>query len=508
LPENPSSTSETGAATVRRARSLHALVLSGLAWSLGTSFFLQILRVGFAVTLARFLTPHEYGLAAMALVFSVLVLAFSDLSLGVGLVQRKVISEDDRSTVFWTSVGVGLLLTVVGIGLSGPIASFFGEPAVQPLFAVLSLSFVVGSLGATHAALLHRAMNFRSISIRVTISTIVGGVVGVSLAVTGYGAWSLIAQQLVMALISTALLWMSIPWRPRLMYSRRSLLDLGSFGGRILGVRVLDYLRLNGDKVLVGRFLGSAPLGTYTVAFNIVLMPLSRLFIAVADTMLPALSQLQDDRERMANAWLRVNRAVSGVFAPALLGLIIVAPDFVLVLLGDRWRDVAPLLQILSVGVIALGITALGVQVLTALDRATTLLRFSMAETVILIAAVAVGLRWGVMGVAAAYVVASVATRMCFAGLVTRSLGIPFARYVASLAGVAQASIALVIATLGARIALVEVGAPAWLRLSAVVAVGIAVYVPLCLWRVPDFRTELRRIRREGLGRGALSVAR
>jgi O-antigen/teichoic acid export membrane protein len=492
----------------RQARTLRSLVLSGFAWSLGTSVFLQIARVGFAIALARFLTPHEYGLAAMALVFSALVFAFSDLSLGIGLVQRKAISEEDRSTVFWTSAAVGVALTAGGIALSGPIAAFFGEPDVQPLFAVLSLSFVVGSLGATHASLLHREMKFRAISVRVAASTIVGGVVGVTLAATGFGAWSLIVQQLCIAIVSTSLLWLSLPWRPRLVYSGRSLVDLGAFGGRIFGVRILDYVRTNGDKLLVGRVLGSAPLGTYTVAFNIVLMPLSRVFIAIADTMLPALSRLQEDRERMASAWLRVNRVVAAIFVPALLGLIVVAPDFVVVLLGERWRGVAPLLQVLSVGMIVLGVSALGVQVLTALDRATTLLRFSIAETVVLILAIVVGLRWGVTGVAVGYALASVASRGFFAWLTTRCLGVPFTRYVASLSGIAQASVMLLAATVATRIALLETGAPDSLRLLAVVAVGIAVYVPLCLWRVPDLRAELTRIRREGLAGGAVTPAR
>jgi O-antigen/teichoic acid export membrane protein len=236
-------------------RSLRSLVLSGFAWSVATSVLVQLSRVVFAVMLARFLTPSEYGIAAMALVFSALALAFADLSLGVGLVQRAEITEADRSTVFWTSAGVGVLLTLAGIAAAGPLASFYGEPDVQPLFIALSLSFVITSLGATHAALLHRAMDFRSIGIRVGSSTLVGGAVGVSLAAAGFGAWALIVQQLCVAVIATALLWVSMPWRPRLVYSVRSLRELGSFGARIFGVRVADYVRLNGDKLLIGRLL-------------------------------------------------------------------------------------------------------------------------------------------------------------------------------------------------------------------------------------------------------------
>jgi O-antigen/teichoic acid export membrane protein len=480
--------------------SLRALVVSGFAWNLATTVFLQVVRIVFAIALARFLTPHEYGIASMALLVSMLVVAFSDLGLGAGLVQRANISEEDRSTVFWTSAAFGALLTLIGVGLSGPIASFFGEPDVQPLVAAVSASFVIASLGATHAALLHRQMDFRTIGIRVSASTVVGSVVGVALAASGAGAWSLIAQHLCIGVVSTALLWLSIPWRPRLAYSRRSLSDLGSFGGKLFGVRLLDYARLNGDKLLVGRVLGSVALGTYTVAFNVVLMPLARMLGAAMDTVLPAFSRLQDDRERMASAWLRVNRLASAVFVPALVGLAVVAPDFVTVLLGDRWSDVSSLLQILAVGVIAQAVSALGIQVLTALDRTSALLRFSLVETVVLLGAIVLGLRWGVVGVAAAYSLVHLPTRAYFTWLTTQSLGVPFARFLASLAGVAQACVALVATTLLARGLLLQAGVPAPLRLVVVIVVGAAVYLLFCLWRAPEIRVELGRVRRERLG--------
>jgi O-antigen/teichoic acid export membrane protein len=494
------------APAARSGWTLRSLVLSGFAWNVATSVLVQISRVVFAIGLARFLTPREYGIAAMALVFSALVFAFADLSLGVGLVQRAEITEEDRSTVFWTSAAVGVLLTAGGIAASGPLASFFGEPDVQPLFAVLSLSFVVTSLGATHAALLHRAMDFRSISIRVGSSTLVGGAVGVGLAAAGFGAWALIVQQLCVAVIATTLLWVSMPWRPRLVYSLRSLRQLGSFGGRMFGVRVAEYVRLNGDKLLIGRLLGSAPLGTYSVAFNILLAPVSRFLLAVTDTLFPAFARLQDDPARMGSVWLRVNRIVAAAFVPALLGLAVVASDFVAVALGPRWADVAPLLQIMALGVIAQAVSLVGAEVLKGLGRGGTLLRFYVVETVALVTAILVGLQWGVVGVAAAFALVSIPTRAYFIRLTGKAIGVSFGRFLASLSGVGEASLALVIATLSTRMLLLETAAPAWLRLLVVIAIGVAVYVPMCLWRVPDLRMELRRVVR-GRGRARAVAA-
>src|SRR5579864_2609672 len=119
------------------APSLGTRILGGFAWSMVMVGVMQLSRVVFGIALARLLTPREYGLAGMALVFSSLVLTFSDLSMGAGLVQRKKISEADRSTVFWTSAVVGVLLTLGGVALSGPLAGFYHQPHVQPLFAVV-----------------------------------------------------------------------------------------------------------------------------------------------------------------------------------------------------------------------------------------------------------------------------------------------------------------------------------------------------------------------------------
>jgi O-antigen/teichoic acid export membrane protein len=481
-------------------KTLRALVLSGFAWSVTTSVVVQIARVAFAIALARFLTPREYGLAAMALVFSALVFAFADLSLGVGLVQRPEITEEDRSTVFWTSAAMGLLLTGSGVALSGPLAAFYGEPDVQPLFAALAITFLIGSLGSTHAALLHRTMNFRSISIRVATSTLVGGAVGVGLAAAGFGAWALIVQQMCVAVIATALLWISMPWRPRFVFSVASLRDLGSFGTKIFGVRVADYVRMNGDKLLIGRVLGSAPLGTYSLAFNVLLAPVARFLLAVTDTLFPALARLQNEPERLALAWLRVTRVVAAAFVPALLGLAVVAPDFVAVVLGEKWRDVAPILQIMALGVAAQAVSMVGDELLKALGRAATLLRFYIAETVVLLGAVLVGLQWGIVGVAAAFAIVLVPTRAYYVWLTGRSVNVPLSRFLFELREVGLSSLVLVVAVAAVRYGLLRTEIPAWGRLVLTIAAGVAVYLPLVLWRVPDIRQELGRVVRERRG--------
>ena len=280
--------------------SMHNRIRSGLAWKVASQVFRQLSRVAVVVILARLLTPEEYGLAAMVLVFSALVLIFADLALGAALVQREELNEADRSTVFWTSAAMGTLFMLLGIAASWPIAAFYGEPEVQPLFALLSVSFLVTALGTTQSALLNREMQFRSLELRMMAGTLVGGTAGIVVAAAGGGAWAIIVQQLAIAVTSTLLLWAFSPWRPRFTYSLHSLRSLGGFSLNVFGTRVLFYANRNLDNMLIGRFLGASALGAYAIAYNVMLMPLARIAQPIVEVLFPAMSRIQDDRRRMA----------------------------------------------------------------------------------------------------------------------------------------------------------------------------------------------------------------
>ena len=390
---------------------MRARVQRGLVWKGVSSATLQGSRLVVGLLLAHLLTPHDYGVAGMAIVFASLVFVFSDLSFGAALVQRRELTEDDRSTVFWTSAAVGLVLTLCGIALSGPLASFYDEPQVRPLFAVMSLSFLVTSVASTQTALLTREMNFRALELRQIACAVVSAGVGITLAAMGYGPWAIIAQQVVSAFVSTTLLWFSSPWRPRLAYSFASLRSLGGYSWNVFGARLLFYLNRNADNLLVGRFLGAAALGAYSVAYNVMLLPFSQVSVPVQDVLFPAFSRLQDDRRTLASTWLRANRVIAAVTVPALVGLIVVAPDFVHVVLGERWHRATPVIQILAWVGLLQSLQGLNGSVLRAVDRTNLLFRYSLVVVTASLIAFVLGLHWGIVGVAAAYALSSTPRR-------------------------------------------------------------------------------------------------
>jgi O-antigen/teichoic acid export membrane protein len=484
------------AATAAPADGLRSRILGGLAWKLVSQIILQASRLVVAVILARLLAPHDYGLATMVIVFSSLVLVFSDLALGAALVQRRILSELDRSTVFWTSLGAGTLFTLAGIAAAWPVASFYDEPAVRPLFIVMSLSFVVTSLGTTQSALLMREMDFRRLELRLIAGTLAGAAVGIFAAVQGAGAWAIIVQQLTIATVSTILLWIVSPWRPRLAFSLASLRDLGGFSGNVFGQRLLYYLHANADKFLVGRYLGAASLGVYGLAYNIMTIPFSRLAIPIAEVLFPAFSRMQDDAARLAAAWLRASRLVGAVTIPALFGLIVVSHDFVLVVLGERWEEMIPVLQILAWVGLLQSLQTLNSNILQALDRTGTLLRYSILFFVMHLTAFVVGLHWGIVGVAAGFAISTTLLEPVYTWLTARALGISPWRFAGAFAGVLQAAAAMVVVGLAGRLLLIEAGVPAGARLLLLIALGALVYAPVCAWRAPEVPAEVRGLRR------------
>jgi O-antigen/teichoic acid export membrane protein len=475
---------------------LRASVRRGLGWKATSQVFRQLSRVVVVVILARLLDPSDFGLAAMVLAFSALILVFSDLGLGAALVQRDSLTESDRCTIFWTNVATGTALTVIGVVASWPIAAFYGEPQVQPLMAALSVSFLVTALGSTQSALLSRTMEFRALELRQMTATLAGGVVGILVALGGYGAWAIITQQIAISAVSTVLLWAFSPWRPRMTFSAASLRGVAGYGANVFAARLLFYFSRNADNLLIGRFLGPAALGAYAFAYNVMLVPLERIAAPVSEVLFPAFSRLGDDTRRIARSWLRANRVIAAISLPAMAGLIVVAPDFVQVVLGDRWSSATPVIRILAWVGLVQSLVRLNSSVLQARDRTDILLRWSLLITIVNVGAFVLGLHWGVVGVAACYAVANTALQPLNVWLTGRSVDVGVLDFARSLSGVAQATVAMTACALGARVALLELDASPAVQLVLVTVVGVVVFVAACAIRAPELRSDLELLRR------------
>lgn len=484
--------------------SLRGRVLRGLGWKVATQVVLQGSRAIVSVALARLLLPEEFGLAMMAVVVSTLALIFSDMALGAALIQRKELTQGDRSTVFWLSVIVGSVFTAACALLAGPLAALYDEPRVESLFVLISPVFVLTALGSTHTTLLTREMDFKSLEIRMMLGTLAGAAVGVTAAAMGVGSEAIIIQYLITAATSTVLVWVTLRWRPSLIFSTATLRSLGGYSARVFGSRVLFYVSRNADSLLIGRFLGPAALGAYTVAYNVMLVPFSKLAGPIQEVMFPAMARIQDDRRRIGSIWLRVNHIVAAFALPGMLGLIVIAPEFVSVVLGDRWQAAVTPIQILAwVGVLQ-SLVRLNGSVQQACDRTDVMFRWSLLIASANLVAFAVGVSWGIVGVAVAYALTNTLLQPVNVWLTGRIVGISLATFCRNLAGTVRATAVMLAAIVPLRQLLVAEDVADSLRLVAVVVVGGAVYALAAALLDRPLLDELRSLRR---GRAPRAVA-
>jgi PST family polysaccharide transporter len=467
---------ETSGDAYEPRENLTGTVVTNLKWSVSSRLIRDGTRFALGIVLARLLTPAEWGVAGMALVVVALVAMLTDVGLAAALIQRVRITEADRSTLFWASLGIGLAATVICIALSGLVARFFGEPQVQALFAVASLTFAISSLERLPGTLLTREMAFRALEIRQITATVAGASVAFALALAGAGAWAIVGNAVATAVVSCALLWFLTSWRPRFLFDWPSFRRMTSYGGKLLASQLATYFQINADKILAGRYLGAASLGNYQLAYQLMFMPVGSIAYPLQGVLFPALSSIQDDHDRLSRAWIRGKRLSVAIMAPLFVTMLVIAPDFIPTVFGSAWIDAVSILQLLCVAGVAHSLATLNWSVLMVRDKTGTLFRLTLFVSAIVVGFATVGLHWGIVGVAAAVAIAYWLVTVPEMWITTRATGVDFRAAMqatcSSLPAVAVAGGAAALARAG----LVDVGVPALLRIVVAMCLILVVY--------------------------------
>jgi PST family polysaccharide transporter len=486
--------------------SLTSTVVTGVKWKLLSQVLREGSRLGVGILLARLLTPAEWGLASMALAVAALLTTFSDLSLAAALVQQQRITEEDRSTMFWTCLALGIGITALGVAGSGLVADFFGEPQLKALFAVASIALIFNAIERVPAALLSRDLAFRSFDLRQIIATILGSAVAVVLAVFGAGAWAIIGNFLAVSATSAILTWLITDWRPRLVFSSTSFRRLTGFGVPLFGSQLLFYVQTTADKVLIGRFLGPAALGVYSFANNLMYTPVLNVTYPLQAVLWPVLATIQADSDRMNAAWLRGKRLTVSIITPAFMTLLVVAPDLIPTLFGPRWEDSVVILQLLCAGGVAYALGSQNWNILMVRNKVGVLLRLTLLVTVTVVVAVIVGLPWGIVGVAASFAVAQWLLVTPEIWITSRATGIRLGDMYRATCSPLPFGFAAAASGYALRIALVALEVPAFARVMLVAVSILVAYLGLAYLGSTPLREEMRRAVRSIRGRRIAAV--
>lgn len=356
--------------------------------------------------LAALLPPSDFGLVGMAGAWLAVLNAFCETGLGAALIQREHVRPEHLSSTFGINLAVGAALTLLGVLLSWPASVYFRTPGLQPVMAVLSAGFLIRAFGLTQGALAQRELRFRALAVRDLVASVVGGAVGIGLALAGYGVWSLVAMTLISALLGTVLLWRLAHWRPdRLEISRDAAIELWPYSSKMLAFNLFKALVQNVDRLIIGRFLGVHPLGLYTLASRAVIYPVTTLVGALGAYLFPRVSRLQADIAAVRSVYRAVIVGILNLVVPALVAVAVLAPAIV-TLLGERWREAVPIIQVLTIAGFAQALMSPIGQLMKALDRLRLLIAWSVGFTVLTSLALWIGTDWGLTGTSIAYVVA------------------------------------------------------------------------------------------------------
>ena len=387
----------------RDNRSLSHKTASGVAWISLFQIARQLLQVASVSVLARRVPPSAYGLVAMAVVITALLETVRDAGTGTALVREREVSDDLAATVFWLTCGLGLVITLIVIVVSWPASHFFHEPKVATVLQFLSIGSLLGSIGVVPLAMLNREMAFRKVALAQTAGAIGGTIVAIIVALAGGGVWSLVSGSITTITVTTLAIWIASPFRVKAVFRPADARHMLSFGLNLSGVNVLNYFSRNSDNLLVGKFLGSVPLGFYQMGYMLMTYPIQNFAAVVAQVVYPALSKIQDDRERFRAAYLRTCRLIGLLTFPLMLGLAVTAQPFVRVFLGARWMPVAGLLLIFAPLGAAQSIYTTNALIYNTQGRPDLQFRWVMFASAMYVGSFVVGLRWGIMGVASCY---------------------------------------------------------------------------------------------------------
>jgi PST family polysaccharide transporter len=323
-------------------------VAKGLKWQAISIVGRQLLSLVVFTTLARLLEPSAFGLIGLIGVYLGFIGMFADQGIGAALIQRKDLEPEHIDTAFWTNIGCSVFLCLGTIALAGPVSHLLGDIRLAPLLQWSSLSLVITALSAVHSSLLLKAMDFRAPTIRTLIANTAGGVVGVIMALRGYGVWALIGQQLCTAIAGAMFLWTISSYRPSFRFSIRHFRDLSGVGWSIFATSLLWFFTSRLDQIAIGRFVGIPALGLYVIGNKIPDMAKTLTHAPLDGISLPALSRLQDDHKKMCETIYKGMELNATVSFAVFVGLAAISSDLVPFLFGAKWLPATTISSLLS----------------------------------------------------------------------------------------------------------------------------------------------------------------
>ena len=375
-------------------------VVNGVAWSFSEKFLSMVVQMVVSIVVARQLAPDDFGIMAIMTFFTSVALAIVDSGFSQTLIRKPHPTDTEYRSVLGFNVVVSLVLYVVFLALSSPLAALYDAPVIRDIAPVLFLVLPINSLCVVQTVMFTREFRFALLSKIVFFSSLLSGIVAVVMAVAGCGIWSLVAQRLLMMGLKAAAFWWIRRWRTSAPFSLASLRAMAPFSLRLLATDLIASIYNNVAQLFIGKMHSTSALGYYAQAQKLKDLPVTSIVQAVQGVTYPALAEVDGDERKFSEAYMRIVRLLSFVIFPVMLGFVAIAPDMFMLLLGYKWMPTVPYFEILALSGMAYPLAMVSYNILKVRSDGRVIVRLELLKRIIMTAVLCYTIPRGVESVA------------------------------------------------------------------------------------------------------------
>lgn len=387
-------------------------VLSNMIWRFLERTGAQVVALIVSIVLARILSPEDYGTIALLLVFIHILNVFVDSGLGTALVQKKDADNIDFSTVFYTNICFCIILYSIMFLFAPVLASFYNNQELTSLIRVLSITILISGVKNIQQSYVSKTLQFRKFFFATLVGTISAAIVGIWMAYNGFGVWALVAQQLTNLAIDTILLWVTVRWRPNLVFSFGRLKGLFSYGWKLLVSAILDTVYTNLRQLIIGKKYSPEDLAFYTKGDLFPKAIVGNLNNAIDSVLLPTMSAEQDNQERIKTMTRRAIKTSTYCIAPLMMGMSACAPAIIHLLLTDKWMPCMPYMIIFCITYMFYPIHTANLNAIKAVGRSDLFLKLEIIKKLVGLSVTLITMWFGVKVMAYSLLFTSVTSQI------------------------------------------------------------------------------------------------
>jgi len=423
----------------------------GIFWS-GTSTVVTTTSSFLIIAiLARILSPSDFGIIAIIMVVMNFAIMLSDLGIGMGVIQKKDITNEELSSFFFLNIFLGIISCVVIFCFSPILAKFFKSEELIVVLRLISFSFILISVGQIQKILLQKLMDFKNLAKVEIVGTITYGIISIYLAYKGLGVKSVVIGFLVRQTIEAILLWTARTFVPQLAFKPSKIKSLIKFGGYVTGERIVNYFSSNLDYIIIIKLFGNTTLGYYTLAHQLMIFPLAKISGVITRVIFPSFSIIQDNTQQLRMGYLKAIKYISFITFPMMVGLFIIAPEFVRVVYGVKWNPAIPVIRILCLVGILKSIGTIVGTIFYSQGRPDIGFKLNLFILITLVPAILLGSKWGINGVATSILLLSCLFFIINQYFVNRLINLHFVDFFKNLRVIATSSISLFLIAFGCK---------------------------------------------------------